>query len=556
MIDDFFKDKYPSYLKGEFKTSEFPSVLEAFNDYVRSYKNNPAFTCMGKTLSYLDLEHLSTHFGAYLQQELKLEKGDRVAIQLPNILQFPIALFGAMRAGLIIVNTNPLYTARELEHQLNDSGAKALITLANIAHVAEEVLPNTQVEHVIVTEVGDMHDWFKRLLIGFVIKHVKKAVPEFHIPSMISFREALNKGRELKCHSPEMQHNDVAVIQYTGGTTGVAKGAMLTHANLLANMDQACPFFESSLNIDGNEVAIAPLPLYHIYAFTVHCMVILRTGNHNVLIPNPRDIKAFVDELKKWQPSAMVGLNTLFVSLCNNQDFQNNVDFSRLRLTLSGGMALTKMASKLWFDTTGCQIAEGYGLTETSPIISCNPPKHIQVGSIGLPVMGTEVKVIDESGEPLPVGEVGELCVKGPQVMKGYWNRPDETELVLSSDGWLKTGDIAVIQEDGYLKIVDRKKDMIIVSGFNVYPNEIEDVLTGHPNVNECAVIGVEDEKTGEAVKAFIVTDNKSLSAQDIRDYAKEHLTAYKVPRHVVFRDELPKSNVGKILRRALRDID
>ena len=557
MIDDFFKDKYPAYLEGEFSASQHASVIEAFTEYVQLYKYNSAFSCMGKTISYAELEALSIQFAAFLQQDLGLEQGDRIAIQLPNILQFPIALFGAMRIGVIIVNTNPLYTARELEHQLNDSGAKVLLTLSNIAHVAQDVIPRTQVERVIIANVGDMHGFVKKHLIQCVLKYVKKAVPDFNIPGAISFLSALEKGRQLSCQKANMGHDDVAVIQYTGGTTGVAKGAMLTHKNLLANMDQACPYFESCLEINNNEVAIAPLPLYHIYAFTVHCMVILRTGNHNVLIPNPRDIKGFVKELSRWKPSTLVGLNTLFVALCHDENFKKSVDFSRLRLTLSGGMALTQMAYDLWLETTGCKIAEGYGLTETSPIISCNPPKHIQVGSIGLPVKGTSVRLVDDDGQILPQGEVGELCVKGPQVMKGYWQRPDETSMVLSEDGWFKTGDIATIQEDGYMRIVDRKKDMIIVSGFNVYPNEIENVLTSHPEVMECAVIGVKDDKSGEVVKAFIVVENNAnLSEKDVREYAKKHLTPYKVPRHVEFREELPKTNVGKILRRALREPD
>jgi long-chain acyl-CoA synthetase len=552
MNEAFFQDKYPEGLAKTIDTTKYQSVIEVFNNFVTKYADNPAFTCLGQTLTYTDLEEKSAAFAAYLQNETNLVAGDRIAVQLPNVLQYPIVVFGAMRAGMTVVNTNPLYTEREMEHQFNDSGAKALVVLANMASKAENILANTSIETVIVTEVGDMNTTVKRILINSVVKYVKKEVPAFNITNAISLRKALSLGQGKPFTTPEIKQDDVAVLQYTGGTTGVAKGAMLTHGNLIANMMQCHGLFSMALDT-GKETAIAPLPLYHIYAFTVHCMVLLETGNHSVLIPNPRDIPGFIKVLQSTKFSCFVGLNTLFVALCNQPAFKA-LNFSGLKLTISGGMALTKDAADSWKKVTKCDIAEGFGMTETSPVVSFNPPGYIKLGTIGLPVASTNCKVIDDNGNELPLGEAGELCVKGPQVMKGYWQRPEATAETIDSDGWLKTGDVAVIDDEGYLKIVDRKKDMIIVSGFNVYPNEVEDEIVTHPDIIEAAAIGIPDEKTSESVKVFVVSSNENLTAADVKAWARERLTAYKIPRHVEFRDELPKTNVGKILRRELRD--
>ena len=525
-------------------------ITDIFESSCREYADSPAFTCMKHTLTYRELDRHSARFAAYLQQFTSLQPGDRIAIQLPNILQYPVAVFGAIRAGMVVVNTNPLYTAHELKHQLNDSGAKALVVLANIAKNAAAIVPETKVEQVIVTELADMHPPIKRVLLNFAVKHIKKMIPPFSFPLQVSFRDALNKAQ--KPFQPvKRDPKDVAVLQYTGGTTGVAKGAMLTHRNLVANMLQVNEHMHKVFR-KNQELYITPLPLYHIYAFTIHCMSALSLGNHNLLIPNPRDIKAFVKTLQDLPFTCFVGLNTLFNALMRNPDFVK-LDFSHLRLTSSGGMALTAETSKHWTEVTGSTISEGYGLTETSPVVAINPPGGIQQGTVGLPMPDTDCKVIDEDGNTLPTGEAGELCIRGPQVMKGYWQRPEATAEVLDADGWFKSGDIAIIQDDGYIKIVDRKKDMINVSGFKVFPNEVEDVLAGHPDIVEAAVIGVPDNDGSETVKAFVVTHNSSLTVADVRDYAKTKLTPYKVPHLVEFRSELPKTNVGKVLRRELK---
>lgn len=536
----------------EIDLGRFDSILQVFNESCERFADKPAFTCMGQMITYGDLEEKSRSFAAYLQNQTDLKVGDRIAIQLPNTLMFPVAVFGALRAGLVVVNTNPLYSEREMEHQFNDSGARAIVVLANMAHNVEKVLPHTHLKHIFVTELGDLHKSFKRVVINSVVKYVKKMVPAYHLPYAIPFRKALRQGRKGHWLPPQPTLDDIAVLQYTGGTTGVAKGAMLTHRNLVANMLQAKAVINQVLD-EGNETIVAPLPMYHIYTFTVNCMVMMELGNHSLLITNPRDLPAFVKELEKNEFTGFVGLNTLFTALCNRDDFKA-LDFSKLKLTISGGMALTQAAAKRWKEVTGCDIAEGYGLTETSPVATFNSPKNIQLGTIGQPVPSTEIKVIDEEGRDLPLGEAGELCVRGPQVMKGYWQRPKETALCIDPEGWFRTGDVAVIQEDGYARIVDRKKDMINVSGFNVYPNEVEDEIASHPDVLEVAAVGVEDEKSGEAVKVFLVSRNPDLTAKEVRDWCKDRLTGYKLPRYIEFRDELPKTNVGKVLRRQLRD--
>ncbi len=553
MTDNFWKDKYPVGVASEINPDEYQNIQAVLKQSCERFADKPAFSNLGKTLTYGELYKLSGDFAAYLQQNTDLQPGDRIAVQLPNLIQYPIVVFGAMRAGLIVVNTNPLYTARELEHQFNDAGAKALVCLANMAHLAEEVLPKTGIKHVIITEVADMLPPLKRMLVNAVVKHVKKMVPAYNLPKAVKLNDALALGRGKAVRETSPSSDEVAVLQYTGGTTGVAKGAMLTHRNIVANMLQCKALMGSNLN-DGSEVLIAPLPLYHIYAFTFHCMAMMLSGNHNILISNPRDLPAMIKDLSKYRFSGFVGLNTLFVALCNSEDFRK-LDFSALKVTLSGGMALQLATAERWKQVTGCPICEGYGLTETSPVASVNPIEHIQIGTIGIPVPSTQFKVINDDGQDLAQGEIGELCIKGPQVMKGYWQRPEATDEVIDAEGWFKSGDIGVIQEDGYIRIVDRKKDMILVSGFNVYPNELEDVLAGLPGVLQCAAIGVPDEKSGEAIKLFVVVKpGESLTKEQVMKHMHDNLTGYKRPKAVEFRESLPTTNVGKILRRELRD--
>ncbi|GMG87669.1 AMP-binding protein [Biformimicrobium ophioploci] len=528
------------------------TVIDVFGEACAKYADRPAFTCLGHTLTIGDIDALSARFAAYLQNHTSLEPGDRIAVQLPNVLQYPVVVFGALRAGMTVVNTNPLYTAREVKHQLNDSGAKALVVLANIAPTAAEVVAETSVEQVIVTEIADLHAPLKRFVINNVARHVKKLVPEFTFPNQVSFTAAMKQGASASFTPVQVSPEDVAVLQYTGGTTGVAKGAMLTNRNLVANMEQVREALAGNI-LEGEELYVAPLPLYHIYAFTIHCMCLMATGNHSLLIPNPRDIPAFIKTLKGVRFTGFAGLNTLFNALCREPAFQE-LDFGKLRTTVSGGMALTHDAAERWQEVTGCRISEGYGMTETSPVVSFNPAAAIQLGTVGLPVPATEVKVVDEQGNELPDNTPGELCVRGPQVMKGYWQRPEATAEMIDEDGWLHTGDMAVIQDDGYIRIVDRKKDMIIVSGFNVYPNEVEDVVCSHEGVLEAAAVGIPDAKSGEVVKLYIVKADQNLTEKDVIAHCRENLTAYKVPKSVEFREELPKTNVGKILRRELRD--
>ena len=560
MQPEFWNDKRPAGVPNDIDLAAYRSVVEVFERACKAHADRPAFSNMGVTLSYSDLERYSAAFAAWLQHHTDLQPGDRIAIQMPNLLQYPVAVFGALRAGLIVVNTNPLYTAREMRHQFQDSGARALVYLNTFGNHVQEVLADTAIEHLIEVQIGDMLPTLRGALVNAAVKHLKKMVPDYSLPQAVAFKNLLRDGARHSLKPTPLSLDDIAVLQYTGGTTGVAKGAMLTHGNLVANMQQVRANMQQldaqghPVIREGQEVMIAPLPLYHIYAFTVNCMCMMVTGNHNVLITNPRDINGFVKELQRWQFSAFLGLNTLFVALMAHPQFKK-VDFSRLKGTNSGGTALVSAVAERWKSMTGCTVVEGYGLTETSPVVCANPHgEHSRLGTVGLPVPGTTMKVIDDEGNALPLGERGELCVKGPQVMKGYWQRPEATAEVLDEEGWLRTGDIAVIDQDGFVSIVDRKKDLIIVSGFNVYPNEIEDVVMAHPKVAACAAIGVADEKSGEAVKLFVVPSDPTLTQEELHAYCRENFTGYKMPRHYVFRDALPMTPVGKILRRELRE--
>ena len=551
MADTYFFDHYPQGMTTTINPDQYSSTVDIFDSFVKKFSDKPVYSCMGQSISYYELNRLSADFASYLQNNTNLKPGDRIAVQLPNILQFPVVVWGAIRAGMIVVNTNPLYTDREMEHQFNDSGAKLLVVYAGMAAQALRVKPKTGIEQVLVTEIADFHSPLKRLLINSVVRYVKKMVPPYDRGKVTPLLSAIQEGGHKSFTPVRMKGDDIVVLQYTGGTTGVAKGAMLTHRNLVANMLQCKEFFQLALN-EGKETIIAPLPMYHIYAFLVHGMLIPYTGNHNVLIPNPRDLAGFVKELGKWKFTSFAGLNTLFVALCNNEEFRK-LDFSHLKMTISGGMALTKAAADKWQQVTGCRINEGYGMTETSPVLTFNPPGHVQLGTIGIPCPSTEIAIMDENGKALLNGEIGELCARGPQVMKGYWKRPEETAKTMTEDGFIRTGDIAVKQDDGYIKIVDRKKDMIIVSGFNVYPNEVEEVLTLHPQVIEAAAIGVPDDATGEKILAFVVSKG-DLTEEELIAHCRKNMTPYKVPKLFEFRTELPKTNVGKVLRRALKE--
>lgn len=544
---------YPEGVPAEIDLDGYSSILDIFRQSIEKFGSQTAYINFEKELTYNELDRLTRDFAAWLQSK-GLKKGDRIALMMPNILQYPVAIFGAMKAGLIIVNTNPMYTARELKHQLEDSGARAIIVVENFANVVEKVRESTGVEHIITTRIGDLLGFPKGFVVNFALKYVKKAIPEFNLPGATRFTDALKTGAGLPLAPVDFDLEDIAFLQYTGGTTGVAKGAMLTHRNLVANMLQSKAWMIPAGVGQDTEVVISALPLYHIFALTANCLVYMAMGGVNVLITNPRDIKAFVNELKKVPFTFIPGVNTLFNSLLNEPEFAR-LDFSTLKGALGGGMAVQRAVAEKWKSVTGTPLIEAYGLTETSPAACINPMDLDGFnGCIGLPIPSTECAIMNDEGELLDQGEVGELVIRGPQVMKGYWQRPEETAKVLTSDGWLRTGDVAMMTEDGFFKIVDRKKDMILVSGFNVFPNEIEDVIASHPKVLEVAVIGVPDAKSTEAVKVFIVKSDPSLSEQEIRDYCKEQLTGYKRPRYVEFREELPKSNVGKILRRELRD--
>lgn len=551
-MERFWLKSYPREVPADVDVGEFSSLVELFETSVARFPERPAFYNLGCTLSYRELDEKSRHFAAFLQKEIGLHKGERVAIMTPNLLPYPVALFGALRAGLVVVNVNPLYTPRELQLQLEDSGARAIVVLENLAHTLAEVLSRTAVGTVVLTRVGDLLPFPKSALVNFVVRHVKRMVPAYRIERFVSFGDALARGARHMLDPVTLSPDDLAFLQYTGGTTGRAKGAMLTHRNMVANTLQAVAMLGPAL-VEGREIVVTALPLYHIFALTANCLVFVKLGGLNHLITNPRDLPAFVAELRKRPFTCITGVNTLFNGLLNTPGF-SQVDFSRLKLTINGGMALQRSVAERWKAVTGNTLIEGYGLTEASPITCANPYDLEEYnGSIGLPVPSTECSIQDEEGNLLPAGEVGELCVRGPQVMKGYWNRPEETENVLSAEGWLRTGDMATMDEQGFVRIVDRKKDMINVSGFNVYPNEVEDVVAGHPGVLEVGAIGIADEKSGEAVKIVVVRKDATLSAEALRDHCRQGLTAYKVPKHVEFSDELPKSNVGKILRRELR---
>ena len=541
---------YPKGIPENIDVKNYSSVVDLVLKTVDTYSEKIAFSNMGIDLTYAEVDHLSDYFASFLQNQCQLKPGDRIALQMPNLLQYPIALFGAIKAGLIVVNTNPLYTEREMEHQFTDAKVKAVVILANFACHLEKILPKTQIEHVIITEIGDLFPPVKKFVVNNAVKYIKKMVPSYKIKNAHKFIDVLEKGKEKPVQIHRAQIEDIAFLQYTGGTTGVAKGAMLTHGNILANMNQIFSWMSPKFE-NGKEIIITPLPLYHIFSLTVNCLALMCYGGQNILITNPRDIPDFVKTLKKYPFTVMTGVNTLYNALLNNKEF-HQVDFSTAKLSVAGAMALQDNVAKRWYEVTGTKVIEGYGLTEASPVVCCNPVDDTEKrGTIGMPLPNTEVKLIDADGNIVPEGESGELCVRGPQVMKGYWEKPEETSMILK-DSWLHTGDVAIMDESGYFKIVDRIKDMILVSGFNVYPNEIEDVIANHPAVLEVAAVGVPNEKSGEVVKIFVVK-KAPVTEEELREFAKKSLTAYKVPRLVEFRDDLPKTNVGKILRRELR---
>lgn len=542
---------YPQGVPANIDADVFPSLIGVFDDIFEKYGSQKAFSCMGKELTYGQIEQQSRQFGAYLHSR-GLQPGDKIALMMPNMLQYPIALYGAFRAGLVVVNTNPLYTPREMKHQFNDSGAKAIIIAENFAANLEAILKETSITTVITTSIGELLGFPKKMVVNFVVRKLKRMVPKFNIPNTVTFSEALSQGKKFKL--PEFTSNpeDVVALQYTGGTTGVSKGAMLTNRNLVANMMQIRAWMMPQLK-EKEEIVLCPLPLYHIFAFTVNCMALASIGSLNVLVTNARDLGSVIQAMKAYPVTLMTGVNTLFNALLNHPDF-GTVDFSTLKITVGGAMAIQKAVAEKWQQTTGCILSEGYGMTEASPVVTTNPLNGTgRIGTIGLPIPSTNVRIWDEEKGVCATGEVGEIQVEGPQVMKGYYNRPDETANTIR-EGWLCTGDMGVIDEEGFVKIVDRKKDMILVSGFNVYPNEVEDVVASHPKVLEVAAVGIPSDKSGEVVKIFVVKKDKSLKEKELIEYCRENLTGYKVPKEVEFRDELPKTNVGKILRRALRE--
>lgn len=551
MSDFPWYKSYPAGTPQKVKLYEYNSIIELFEESCKTYSDRVAYENMGTTLTFAEVDRLSTDFAAYLQG-LGLKKGERIAIQMPNLLQFPIAFFGSAKAGLIVVNTNPLYTPREMEHQFKDSGAVAIVIVANFASNLEKIINNTQIRHVVITELGDMLGGVKRHLVNFVVKRVKKMVPAYSLPSAVSFNAAMKKGSSLKWTRPQINVQDLAVLQYTGGTTGVSKGAQLSHANLIAHNAMIRHWFKPYMSPEGKDLIITAIPMYHIFALTVNGLLMLSTGVKNVMITNPRDIPGFIKELRKHKFTIITGVNTLFNGLLNNSGFKS-LDFSKLKGGVAGAMAVQDVVARKWKEVTGTPLVEGYGLSETSPVLCCNPldGNHKQ-GTIGIPMPSTEIVIFDEQGNQLPLGEAGEICARGPQVMRGYWNADNKN--VFFDGGWFRTGDIGVVDKDGFFKIVDRKKDMIKVSGFNVFPSEIENVIAAHPKVLEVAAIGIPDAKSGEGVKIFVVKRDQSLTEDELLKYAHENLTNYKVPKRIEFRNELPKTNVGKILRRALKE--
>ncbi|MBH5387600.1 long-chain fatty acid--CoA ligase [Bradyrhizobium diversitatis] len=547
--------QYPPGVPADIEPTQYASLVDLLEESFTKFADRKAFICMDKSISYRDLDQMSVALAAYLQGR-GLQRGARVAIMMPNVLQYPVATAAVLRAGYAVVNVNPLYTPRELEHQLKDSGAEAIIVLENFAHTVEQVIAKTQVKHVIVASMGDLLG-FKGIIVNLVVRRVKKMVPAWSLPGAVAFNDALSAGRGMTFNKPKISPGDVAFLQYTGGTTGVSKGATLLHRNIVANVLQNDAWLQPALaappHVDQLMIVCA-LPLYHIFALTACYLLAVRAGGCNLLIPNPRDIPGFIKELAKYQVNTFPAVNTLYNALMNHPDFKK-LDFSKLKISNGGGMAVQRPVADQWKNITGCSIAEGYGLSETSPVLTCNPPTATEfTGSIGIPVPSTYISIRDDDGNEVPLGQAGEICAKGPQVMSGYWNRPEETAKVMTADGYFRTGDIGVMDEKGYIKIVDRKKDMILVSGFNVYPNEIEEVIASHPGVLECAVIGIPDSKSGEAVKAFVVRKDPNLTAEAVIAFCHEQLTGYKVPKHIEFRTDLPKTNVGKILRRQLRD--
>ncbi|MDF3054311.1 MAG: fadD [Gammaproteobacteria bacterium] len=547
---------YPSDVPEEIDLSAHETIVDLFTYSCAKYRDKPAISNFGVTLTYRQLDTFSQNFAAYLQQELRLKKGDRIAIMLPNTLQYYVAIFAALRAGLVVVNVNPLYTPNELVHQLSDADAAAIIVLSNFATTVQKALPETTLKHVIITQIGDLFGFPRKNLINFIVRYIKKAIPDYQLPNAIEFSQALEIGEGKMFRPVELKENDMACLQYTGGTTGVAKGAVLLHRNLIANAKQADTWVKGCGLEEGIEVAIIPLPLYHIFSFTVCALTFFRLGVHTVLVTNPRDISALIKLMKKKPFSVFLGINTLFNALLHQQEFKD-INFSKLKLTISGGMALQQKIAETWYEKTGNKILEGYGLTEASPIVTINPPNQaVFSGAIGIPVPSTEVAFKDNDEVDVPLGEKGEFCVKGPQVMQGYWRNDSETALAFTKDQYLKTGDIGRMDEKGLIYLVDRKKDMILVSGFNVYPSEVEAILTAHPKIREAGVVGIPCEKTGEMVKAFLVREDNTLTQEAVTAYCYEHLAHYKVPKSIVFVEELPKSSVGKVLRRKLQALD
>jgi long-chain acyl-CoA synthetase len=551
-VERTWLQQYASGVPTDIDPGEYPSLRELFEEAVTTHGNKPAYTNLGATLTFAQLDALSKAFAAWLQKKSGLVAGDRVALMMPNILQYPIALFGALRAGMVVVNVNPLYTARELEHQLKDSGAKCIVIVENFAHVLQQALPHTELKKVLVTSIGDLLGWPRGALVNFVLRHVRKQVPAWKMPGSITFKSALSSGLGQKLEPVTLGPDDIAFLQYTGGTTGVSKGAMLTHRNMVANVLQTTAWIYSIMQNRGPRVVITALPLYHIFALTTNCLSFLPFGACNVLITNPRDFPGFVKELKKYRFNFISGVNTLYNALLHTPGFET-VDFSALKCTFAGGMAMQAVVAERWKQVTGCVVTQGWGLTETSPVATANPIGLDFNGSIGLPIPSTDISIRDDAGVEVPTNAVGEICVFGPQVMRGYWNRPDETDLVMFGD-WLRTGDIGHIDDKGFVFIEDRKKDMILVSGFNVYPNEVESIAAENPGVLEVAAVAQPDTNAGEVVALFVVRKDPNLTAKALIDFCRKELTGYKVPKHVYFRDELPKTNVGKILRRQLRD--